>query len=201
MNQNTTRQKTFSLLWVKLSSFDNAFIYEEYIVLTIKKILVASSLMLASVVCFAQGKIVAMDPEGAILSTNFAKAKIEQFNKNPEYSAIRANADLKVAEIKNLDALAKKDGMTWSKEQKAENEKKAQTLIQDFQMQKKKLEQAEMTLRQEIAKEMGPKLEAAMKQIVAAEGITMVVSPRALVHLDPKNDYTPKLIEALNKAK
>jgi outer membrane protein len=170
-------------------------------VLTIKKILVALSLMLASVVSFAQGKIIAMDPEAAIFSSNVAKAKIEQFNKNPEFSAIKANAELKLAEIKNLDALAKKDGMTWSKEQKAENEKKAQTLIQDFQMQKKKLEQAEMTLRQDIVKELSPKLEAAMKQIIAAEGVTMVVSPRALVHLDPKSDYTPKLIEALNKAK
>lgn len=169
--------------------------------LTIKKILVASSLMLASVVCFAQGKIVAMDPETVIFSTNIAKAKFDQFSKNPEYSAIKANAELKLAEIKNLDALAKKDSMTWNKEQKAENEKKAQTLIQDFQIQKKKLEQAELAVRQEIYKELSPKLDAAMKQIIAAEGITMIVSPRALVHLDPKSDYTQKLIDALNKAK
>jgi outer membrane protein len=170
-------------------------------VLIIKKMLVAISLVLAPVVCLAQGKIIAMDPEAAIFSTNFAKAKIEQFNKNAEYAAVKANAELKYAELKNLDALAKKDGMTWSKEQKAENEKKYQTLVQDFQTQKKKMEQSEMNLRQEIVKEMSPKLEAAMKQIIAAESISMVVSPRALVHLDPKSDYTPKLIEALNKAK
>jgi Skp family chaperone for outer membrane proteins len=146
-------------------------------VLIIKKMLVAISLVLAPVVCLAQGKIIAMDPEAAIFSTNFAKAKIEQFNKNAEYAAVKANAELKYAELKNLDALAKKDGMTWSKEQ------------------------SEMNLRQEIVKELSPKLEAAMKQIIAAESISMVVSPRALVHLDPKSDYTPKLIEALNKAK
>lgn len=169
--------------------------------LIIKKMLVVISLVLAPVVCFAQGKIVAIDPETVIFSTNFAKTKMDQFSKNPEYAAIKANTELKYAELKNLDAVAKKDGMTWSKEQKAENEKKIQTLYQDFQTQKKKLEQSEMAVRQEIVKELSPKLEAAMKQIIAAESISMVVSPRALVHLDPKSDYTPKLIEALNKAK
>jgi Skp family chaperone for outer membrane proteins len=171
-------------------------------VLTIQKILVVVVLGLCGVAgAYAQTKIIAVDPEAVIFSTNIAKAKMAKLSADTEITAVKANAELKIAEIKNLEALEKKDGLTWSKEQREANVKKYQALIQDFQVQKKKLDDAELAMRQELFKELAPKFEAALKQIMAAENISMVVNPRSLVQLDPKSDYTKKVIDVLNQAK
>lgn len=169
--------------------------------LSIEKFVIGALLSVLAVGVSAQTKIVAVDPEAVIFSTNVAKAKMAALNANTEITAVKANAELKIAEIKNLEALEKKDGLTWSKEQREANLKKYQALIQDFQVQKKKLEDAELAMRQELFKELAPKFEAALKKIMADENIAMVVNPRTLVQLDPKNDYTKKLVDILNQAK
>ena len=168
---------------------------------SIEKFVIAALLSLLAVSANAQTKIVAVDPEAVIFSTNIAKAKIEKFKANPELLTIKSTADLKMAEIKNLQALEKKDGLTWSKEQRDANIKKLQTLVQDFQIQNKKLEESELAVRQELYKEIAPKFDAALKQIIAAENIAMVVNPRTLVQMDPKLDYTKKVVDLINQTK
>lgn len=171
------------------------------VVLNIKKILIAVVLSLVSVASMAQTKIIAVDPEVVIFSSNAAKAKLAKLQADQTLQAVRANAELKMAEINTLQALEKKDGMTWSKEQREANIKKYQALAQEFQTENKKLEAAEMAMRQELFKEVAPKFEAALKQIMASENIAMVVNPKTLVQIDPKLDYTKKLVDALNQAK
>ncbi len=50
-------------------------------------------------------------------------------------------------------------------------------------------------------KDMGPKVDSALKQIISAEGITLVVNSKAAVYSTPAHNITAKLTERLNKAK
>lgn len=169
--------------------------------LSIKKFILASSLMMLSVAAIAADKVVSINVQAAVFGTAAAKAKVDKLQKSADFIATKTKLDNAAADIKALKATYDKDGATWSAEKKAENEKKMQSLGQDYQFQAKKLQQQQQEVLQQVMQEMSPKLEAAIKQLVEKDGITMIVDSQAVVIAKPQHDYTAKLTEALNKAK
>lgn len=169
--------------------------------LTIKKIILASSLVMLPVFAIAQDKIVSINIQAAVFGTAAAKAKVDKLQKSPDFVATKAKLDGAKADITALQTAYQKDGPTWSAEKKAENEKKMQSLTQDYQFQAKKLQQQQQEVLQQVMQELSPKLEATIKQLVQTDGITMIVDSQAVVIAKPEHDYTAKLTDALNKAK
>lgn len=166
-----------------------------------QKMFAAVALSLMSAVSFAQGKVVVLDPTAAVMGTTAAKAKIEKLQKSAEFAAAKAKLDGLAADIKALQAEYQKDGMTWSAEKRAESEKKLQSLGQDYQFQGKKLQSEQQVLIQQIMQELGPKMEAVVKQLVESENVTMIVDAKAVMMSKPENDLTPKVTALLDKAK
>ncbi len=166
-----------------------------------KKILLAAVLTLASAMSWADGKVVVLDPTGAVLATNVAKAKFDKLAKSADFSAAKAKLDATRSDHKALVESYQKDAMTWSEEKRSETEKKVQSLEQDITFQTKKLQAAQQDVAQEVMKELGPKLEAVVKQLVESEKIGMIVDAKAVMMAKPEYDLTPKVTEQLNKAK
>src|SRR5690606_15056184 len=107
---------------------------------SISKVLVGLVLCSVSVVSFAQGKVVILDVQAAMLSTELAKKELAKLDKNPEFASMKAKLDGLVADIKKLQATAEKDAMTWSAEQQAEHRKKVEYLRADYELAGKKLQ-------------------------------------------------------------
>ncbi|MEN0037098.1 MAG: OmpH family outer membrane protein [Cellvibrio sp.] len=166
-----------------------------------QKMFAVVALSLMSAVSWAQGKVVVLDPTGAVMGTTAAKAKFEKLQKSAEFAAAKTKLDGLAADIKALQAEYQKNSAVWSKEQVAEKEKKLQSLGQDYQFQGKKLQTEQQALMQQIMQELGPKMEAAVKQLVESEKITMIIDAKAVMMSKPENDLTPKVTELLNKAK
>lgn len=166
-----------------------------------KKIVAAAALCMMSAACFAEGKIAILNPTGAVMATAAAKAKFDKLEKSADYAATKAKLDGLMADLKNLQASYQKDGMTWSAEKKAENEKKLQSLQQDYQFNLKKLQASQQEMAQQVMQETGSKLEAAVKQVIDAEKIGLVLNSQAAIHASAEYDITPKVTELLNKAK
>ncbi|QEY16144.1 OmpH family outer membrane protein [Cellvibrio sp. KY-GH-1] len=166
-----------------------------------QKLFAVVALSLVSAVSFAQSKVVVLDPTAAVMGTAAAKAKFEKLQKSADFAAAKAKLDGLAADIKALQAEYQKDGMTWSAEKRAENEKKLQSLGQDYQFQGKKLQSEQQALMQQIMQELGPKMEAVVKQLVESEKIGMIVDAKSVMMAKPENDLTPKVTELLNKAK
>jgi outer membrane protein len=158
-------------------------------------------LSVMSAMSWAEGKIVVLDPTGAVMATASAKAKFEKLQKSADFAAAKVKLDGLAAEIKTLQASYQKDGLTWTAEQRAENEKKMQSLGQDYQFQGKRLQTEQQTLAQQIMQEMGPKLEKIVKQLVESEKIGMIVDAKSVMMAKPENDLTAKVTELLDKAK
>lgn len=167
----------------------------------IQKLFAVATLTLMSCVSFAQGKVVVLDPTAAVMGTAAAKAKFEKLQKSADFAASKAKLDGLAADIKALQAEYQKDGMTWSAEKRTESEKKLQSLGQDYQFQGKKLQTEQQALMQQVMQELGPKMEAVVKQLVESEKITMIVDAKAVMMAKPEHDLTPKVTELLNKAK
>ncbi|HWV14934.1 MAG TPA: OmpH family outer membrane protein [Cellvibrio sp.] len=166
-----------------------------------QKIVATLALCMFSAVSAAEGKIAILNPSGAILASAAAKAKFEKLEKSADYAATKAKLDGVVADIKSLQAAYQKENATWTDEKKAESEKKLQNLNQDYQFNAKKLQTSQQELGQQIMQELGPKAEAAVKQIIEAEKIGLVLNSQAAIHASAEYDITPKVTELLNKAK
>ena len=95
-----------------------------------RKLCAAFLLSILSAVSFAQGKVVILDVQAAMLGTELAKQNLSKLDKDPEYAAMKAKLDGLVADMKNLQAAAEKDGMTWSAEEQAEHRKKWNICVQ-----------------------------------------------------------------------
>jgi outer membrane protein len=166
-----------------------------------KKVIAVLTLSMLPVLAWADGKIVALDPQRAVLGTAVAKAKFEKLEKNPDFAASRAKAEGVEADRKALQASFQKDGMTWSEEKRAEAEKKMQSLNADLQFQVKKLQAERQAVMQEVMQEVAPKLDAVIKQLVESENISLIVNAEATIAIKPESNITAKVTELLNKSK
>jgi outer membrane protein len=170
-------------------------------VTVIKKIVAAVALSMLSLAGFAETKIAIVNPAAAMQGTAFAKAKIEKLEKRADYAATKAKLDGVIADIKALQAAYQKENATWTAEKKEESEKKLQSLKQDYQFNGKKIQDEQQALSQEISQELGPKVSAAIKQVVEAEKINLVIDAQTVYYATPDQDITLKVTEQLNKAK
>lgn len=166
-----------------------------------KKCVAAVALCMMSAVSFAESKIAVINPEGAILSTTVAKARFEKLEKTPDYAATKAKLDGISSDFKALQESAKKDSATWSAEKKEEAGKKMQGLQQDAQFNAKKLQTSRQETAEAIAQELGQKYQAALKQVVDAEKIGLLLGPQAAIFATPEYDITAKVTDLINKAK
>lgn len=166
-----------------------------------KNCVAAAALCMMSAVSFAETKIAVFNPQGAVQGTAVAKARVAKLEKSADYAATKAKYDGIVADLKALDASFQKDGVTWSTEKKEEAEKKAQSLRQDLQFNAKKLQASAQETLQQLNQEVGPKLQAAVKQIIEAEKLNVVLDSQGVMYFTPEYDITPKVIAILDKAK
>lgn len=166
-----------------------------------KKVIVALTLSLLSAVTLADGKIVVLDPQGAALSTNVAKARFDKLQKNPEFAAAKAKLDGLEADIKTLQASFQKDGMTWNEQKRAESDKKMQSMRNDYQLQANKLRQEQQVVMQEIMEEVAPKMDAVIKKIIDEQKIGTIINANAVIAVKPENNITATVAEMLNKSK
>lgn len=166
-----------------------------------KKIIAAMVLCVMSAASFAQGKVVVLDVQAAMLSTELAKRELAKLDKNPEFASMKAKLDGLVADIKKLQAAAEKDGLTWSAEQQAEHRKKVDYLRADYELAGKKLQAEQQAVMQRVLQELGPKTRTVLDQLIAADKIDLVLNSQAAIHASPANDITAKLTDMLNKAK
>ncbi len=166
-----------------------------------KKLVTAVVLCMVSAVSFAEGKIAILNPTGAVMATAAAKAKFEKMEKSADFAATKAKIDGITTDRNALQAAYQKDGLTWSTEKKDDSEKKLQSLNEDYQFSVKKIQAAQQDLAQQVMKDIGPKLETAVKQVIESEKIGLVLNSQAAIHATPEYDITSKVTDLLNKAK
>lgn len=166
-----------------------------------QKMIAAVVLCLMSAASFAQGKVVILDVQAAMLSTELAKKELAKLDKKPEFASVKAQLDGLVADMQKLQAAAEKDGLTWSQEQQNEHRKKVEYLRADYELAGKKLQAEQQAVMQSVLQTLGPKTRTVLDQLIAAEKIDLVLNSQAAIHASPAYDITAKLTDMLNKAK
>lgn len=167
----------------------------------IKKLLATAAMMLMAGAALADsGKVVVLDLQAAILSSNAAQRSFERLEQNSEYRAMIARLEDIRTELEELQRTAERDGMTWSEEDRASNNRRANNLRADFEQEAQKVQVERQEAAQRVVQRLGPRVNAIVEQLIEAERIGVVLNSQAIFYADEAADITDKVTELLNKA-
>lgn len=165
-----------------------------------KRILVGAVLMLAFVglPAVAAEKIAVVDVQRVVFTSEVAKARQQQAKTKPEFVELQAKYDSIAADVKALQQKMEAGRDTMSREQAAEHQKRMEYLRADYELVARKLQTEVQQLQGEIMEELQPQVQAALKELVEEEGVTLLLQREAVIFAVPTLDLTGKLLERLN---
>ncbi len=158
------------------------------------------ALCVGSMTAAAADKVVVFNFEKAILSTEAAKRANSELTSNPEFASLQAKFEGLVADLDKLREEQKSKGITWDAVQQAEHRKKVEYLRADIELAQKKLQAEQQAVIRGLVSQYEDKTREALKQIIDAEGITVVLNASEVYYATPESDITARVVEALNKA-
>ena len=153
---------------------------------------------LVSTSLFAQEKIAVVDLGAAIFGSDIAQQRQKELQAKSDYASLQAKYDSGIADLQALQKEAEEKGMTWSEDQRQEHQKKIEYIQADLELTGRKLESEIRGLQNRIVKELQPKAAEALQEIVAQEGITVLLRSEAVFMAKPELNITAKLTERLN---
>lgn len=148
----------------------------------------------------AQDKIVVLDLQAAVLSTDAAQQQLQTLDQNEDYVELRSRYENLTAELEAFQEDAQKNSMTWSDEQKEEKQQQAQQLRQQYERTVQTLQGERQRVMQAVMQQMGDKTQRVVAQLIEAEEIDLVLNSQGAIHAAPDYDITEKVTELLNKA-
>jgi len=166
-----------------------------------KILIITASLLLAliSTNVVAQEKIVAMDPEVAILNSNVAKKRLADLQNNEQFKTLVTRFDSLRTELEALQKKESVNGLTWSDEQKQAHRSAAQGKVEEFNLVRKQLEGERQRVLTSVQRELTPVLEKVVTELVKEKGFELILNTRAIIYSTEQNTITQMVIDALNK--
>jgi outer membrane protein len=164
----------------------------------VKAALVVLALSLPSL-GWAQGKIAVVDLQEAILQTDQAQKRLADVRNQDDYKADKAEFDRLKKEFDEIVKTFQKDAAVMSQEQQLAARKKLASKQADLEHVTKKLQQAEQGAGQNLLQEMAPKVQEVLRELIAADGIGLLLQRTSVIHADAGYSITAKVTDKLNQ--
>jgi outer membrane protein len=155
----------------------------------------------ASMAATAEGKIAVLNAQQAIINTELAQNRLKALRNEAGYADNRKELDELGKSYQDTVAQIQKDAAVMSNEQKQAEAKKIQEKRADIEHVQRKLQTAEQELLQAVAQEMAPKLQQVVSELIASEGIGLLLNQQAAMHADSSFSITAKVTDKLNQLK
>lgn len=162
----------------------------------------AAVLMLCvSQLTFAAGatKVAVLDLQKVVLSSEAGKKGMQQLEDNPDYSALKAKVENLDSDLKSLDEKSKTEGLTWGESQKQEHQSKMLDVAKQRQAGLADLNRARESAFMQILSALEPAIGKALEEVMAKEGIELVLDSKAVIHKVQTADITPMIVDRLDK--
>lgn len=163
------------------------------------KVVVTCAVLAFPSLAMAQGKIAVVNVQEAILQTDHAQKRLADVRNEEDYKADKAEFDRLKDEF---DALVKKlqtDMAVMSQEQQVAARQKLASKQGDLEHVTGKLQQAEQGVGQAILQEMSPKVQEVLRELIATEGIGLLLQRNSVIHADAGYSITAKVTDKLNQ--
>ena len=154
---------------------------------------IACLMTLAPGLAFAQGKVAVLNLEAAVFNTEEAKTQ--------EFLANKKEAEGLKKQYEDLVAQFNKNREVMSAEQEEEQGRKIKQVGTDLEFVAKKLQQSEREVAQRIMREMMPRANTVVMDLLKAEGIGLLLNAQAALFAEPGYSLDAKVTEKLNQTK
>ena len=144
----------------------------------------------------AEIKIAVLNFQQAIVQSQEAEAKLAEIREDLEQEQVELTA--LGEEIKGLNDKLIKDAEVMSDDEQRRISKSIEDKQIDYQFGLQKLQKALQDRQQDMLREMQPKLNAVLKDLIDLEGYDVVMERQAFLYVNPKHDVTRKVTELLN---
>ena len=147
----------------------------------------------------AQGRIAVVNLEVAIMQTDEAQAQMESLRTQEDYQSDKTEFDQLRAEYDELVASIQKDMSVMSVDEQQAARKKLASKQADLEHVAGKLQQAEQLAGQEILQAMSPKVQEVLLELIATEGIGLLLQRNSVINADAGYSITAKVTDKLNQ--
>lgn len=148
---------------------------------------------------WAQGKIAVVDLQEAILQTDLAQKRLQDIRDQDDFKADKAEFEKLKKELDELVKEFQKDAAVMSQEQQTAARQKLANKQADLEHVVGKVQQAEQAAAQALLQEMGPRVQEVLRDLIATDGIGVLLQRGAVIHADPSYSITAKVTDKLNQ--
>ena len=144
----------------------------------------------------AELKVAIINAEQAIVQSEEGKAKIEAIEAALEADQLKIQS--LSDQIKALQERLAKDADVISDGEKQKLQKEIEDINIDAQFEIQKYQKKGNELQQDLMREMTPKLQAVLQDLIEVEGYDLVMPRAGLLYTNAKHNITRKVTEKLN---
>ncbi len=162
-------------------------------------VLITVGLALSANLALAQGRVAVVDLEEAILQTDEAQQRLSDMRTLDDYVADKAELDRLQSERQALIKELQNDLAVMNPEQQQAARKRLANKNADLEHVLRKLQKSEQELGQALLQEMTPKVQAVLRDLIASEGIGLLLQRSAVIHADNGYSITAKVTDKLNQ--
>lgn len=164
------------------------------------KVAFAVAALSLSTVSWAQGKIAVVNLEQAILQTDMAQKRMADVRNQTDYKSDKKEFDRLKEEFDDLVKKFQKDAAVMSQDQQVAARKKLASKQADLEHVTGKLQQSEQAAGQALLQEMSPTVQEVLRDLIASEGIGLLLQRASVIHADAGYSITAKVTDKLNQA-
>ena len=158
------------------------------------------TLLLSAFAAPINAKIVVLNAEVAMLSTQYAQEAFKTLDEDSGFIADRERLELLQAEGQALVEKFQKDQEVLSDEEKLDMQKQLQDKQADIQFLSNKLQTKAQEVQQQVVGTLTPTFQKVLGELIAQKEYEMIVAPGALLYADPDLDITEEVIAYLDNA-
>lgn len=163
------------------------------------KNLVAVIALSLPAIAMAQGKIAVVSLQEAILQTDVAQKRLEDVYNQEDFKSDKEEFDKLKKELDELVQEFQKDAAVMSQEQQASMRQRLASKQSDLEHVAGKLKQAESAAGQALLQEMSPRVQEVLRDLIASEGVGLLLRQEAVIHADAGYNLTAKVTDKLNQ--
>ena len=163
------------------------------------KVAITCAVLVLPSLAWAQGKIAVVNVQEAILQTDVAQKRLATVRNSEDYKSDKAEFDRLKDEFDVLVKKLQTDMAVMSQEQQITARQKLTTKQGDLEHVSGKLQQAEQSAGQSILQEMSPKVQEVLRELIATEGIGLLLQRSSVIHADAGYSITAKVTDKLNQ--
>ena len=150
-------------------------------------------------IVLAQGRIAVVNLEQAILQTDVAQQRLQEFEANEDFASDKSQFDALRAELDQLVKDFQRDQAAMSEEDQVAARQKMSSKQSDLEYVAKKLQTLQTQNAQRVMQELAPQAQEVLREIIETDQIGLLLQQQAVIHADLGYSITAKVSDKMNQ--